>query len=156
VDIAKKFLDHIAKTAKDAKLANIVTLLCTERSTELKPASIDLAFVCDTYHHFEFPQRTLASLHAALKPGGKLIVIDFHRIPGKSREWTLSHVCAGQDVFRREIVEAGFKLLGEETKLGLKENCFLRFEKVELKTPPGTNSKENERWFSAIYSPSSS
>jgi ubiquinone/menaquinone biosynthesis C-methylase UbiE len=136
VDIAKKFLEHIEKTAKDAKLGNITTVLCTDRSTELKPGTIDLAFVCDTYHHFEFPQRTLASLHAALRPGGKLIVLDFHRIPGKSREWTLNHVRAGQEVFTREIQEAGFKLLGEEKKLGLKENYFLRFEKLEPKKAP--------------------
>ncbi|MGL4554771.1 MAG: DUF1553 domain-containing protein, partial [Gemmataceae bacterium] len=133
VDIAKKFLDHIAKTAKDAKLTNVETVLCTDRSTGLNPATIDVAFLCDVYHHFEFPQRTLASLHAALKPGGKLIVIDFHRIPGKSRDFILGHVRAGQEVFRREIEEAGFKLLGEETALGLKENYFLRFERVEPK-----------------------
>src|SRR5687767_15757175 len=38
-------------------------------------------------HHFEFPQRTMASIHKALKPKGQLVVIDFHRVPGQSREW---------------------------------------------------------------------
>jgi len=135
VDIAKKFLEHIDQTAQEAGLKNILTVLGTDRSTELKPGSIDLAFICDTYHHFEFPQRTLASLHAALRPGGKLIVIDFHRIPGKSRAWLLEHVRAGQEVFRKEIEEAGFRFLEEVTDLGLKENYFLRFEKIDPKKP---------------------
>jgi ubiquinone/menaquinone biosynthesis C-methylase UbiE len=153
VDIAKKFLEHIDKTAKDAKLGNITTVLCTDRSTELKPGSIDLAFVCDTYHHFEFPQRTLASLHAALRPGGKLIVIDFHRIPGKSRAWTLEHVRAGQEVFTREINEAGFKLVGEEKDLGLKENYFLRFEKIEPKKSPDAKKPEAKLQFNRDIRP---
>lgn len=129
VDIARTFLDHIEKTCKDAGLSNVSTVLCTPISAELPPHSIDLAFVCDTYHHFEFPARTLQSLHRALKPGGKLIVIDFHRIPGKSSEWTLNHVRAGQEVFTREIESSGFKQV-EEVPL-LKDNYFLRFARLE-------------------------
>lgn len=130
VDIAKNFLDHIAKTAKEQKLANIETVHCTTTSTELKPNSVDLVYVCDTYHHFEFPSRTLASVHKALKPGGQLVVIDFHRIPGKSSDWILGHVRAGQEVVEKEIAEAGFKKTGEAKGL-LEENYFVRFEKVE-------------------------
>jgi predicted methyltransferase len=95
----------------------------------LPPNSVDLVFICDTYHHFEFPFRTMASIHEALRPGGQLIVIDFRRIEGKSREWVLNHVRAGQEVVTKEIVSSGFKKVGEE-KL-LKENYLLRFEKVE-------------------------
>jgi ubiquinone/menaquinone biosynthesis C-methylase UbiE len=131
VDIAPKFVEHIEKTATDENLKNIVGVVCTADNVKLPANSIDLAFVCDTYHHFEFPFKTLASIHEALRPGGQLIVIDFHRIEGKSSEWVMGHVRAGQDVFTREITQSGFKLLGEE-KL-LKENYFLRFEKVTAK-----------------------
>ncbi len=130
VDIAKKFLDHIAKTAKERKLTNVETVLCTEKSCELKPESVDLVFVCDTYHHFEFPSRTLDSIHKALKSGGQLIVIDFKRIPGKSSDWILNHVRAGQEVVEKEITEAGFKKV-DEVKGLLAENYFVRFEKVK-------------------------
>ncbi|HET6571974.1 MAG TPA: class I SAM-dependent methyltransferase [Fimbriiglobus sp.] len=130
VDIAKNFLNYIDKTAKKQKLANVETVLCTATSTELKPNSVDLVYVCDTYHHFEFPSRTLASIHKALKPGGQLIVIDFERIPGKSREWILGHVRAGQELVEKEITQAGFKKTGEVKDL-LAENYFVRFEKVE-------------------------
>ncbi|MCI0455986.1 MAG: methyltransferase domain-containing protein [Gemmataceae bacterium] len=132
VDIARRFLDHIEKTCQEEKLTNVVRVLCTQKSAELPPTSVDLAFVCDTYHHFEFPFRTLTTIHRALKPGGQLVLVDFKRVPGVSREWILNHVRAGQEVFTREVVESGFKQVSEE-HLGLKENYFVRFVKVERK-----------------------
>ena len=130
VDIAPKFIEHVEKTSKAQGLTNVVGVVCRPDSVGLPADSIDLAFICDTYHHFEFPQRTMASIHKALKPGGRVIVIDFHRIPGKSREWILGHVRAGQEVVEKEIAEAGFKKTGEVKDL-LEENYFVRFEKVE-------------------------
>jgi ubiquinone/menaquinone biosynthesis C-methylase UbiE len=134
VDVAKTFLDHIDKTCKDQGIKNVSLVQCTQKSCELPANSIDVAFVCDTYHHFEFPFRTLDTLHRALKPGGQLIVIDFKRIPGVSSEWILGHVRAGQEVFTKEIVESGFKQV-EEVPL-LKENYVLRFEK-RVRPAPG-------------------
>jgi predicted methyltransferase len=129
VDISDEFVDHIRKLAEEEKLANVTAVLCTPDDVNLPPASVDLAFVCDTYHHFEFPARTLASLHKALKPDGVLILIDFHRIEGKSSAWTLSHVRAGREVFVQEIVDAGFREVEEKPDL-LDESYFIRFEKA--------------------------
>ena len=129
VDIAPKFLDHIAKTSKEAGLTNVETVRCSADDVNLRENSIDLAFICDTYHHFEFPHKTMASIHRALKPGGQVVVIDFVREPGKSTEWVLNHVRAGREVFAREITDARFKEVGEEKFL--KENYFLRFEKAK-------------------------
>jgi ubiquinone/menaquinone biosynthesis C-methylase UbiE len=129
VDIAPKFLEHIQKTAREAGLKNVTPVLCNQDSADLPPNSVDLIFVCDTYHHFEFPQRTLASLHRALKPGGRLIVVDFIREPGKSRDWILNHVRAGQDEVEKEITSAGFNKSGEVKDL-FKENYLVVFEKA--------------------------
>jgi squalene-hopene/tetraprenyl-beta-curcumene cyclase len=129
VDIAPTFLRHIEKSCKESGIKNVETILCDQFSTKLPRNSVDLVFICDTYHHFEFPQKTLASIRDALRPGGQIILIDFHRIAGKSSDFVMGHVRAGQEVFVREITTAGFKMIGEE-KL-LKENYFLRFEKKE-------------------------
>ena len=134
VDIAQKFLDHIALSSREAGLANIDTVLGKADSTELPADSVDIAFICDTYHHFEFPQKTMNSLLRALKPGGRVILIDFRREEGKSSEWTLSHVRAGQEVFEREIADAGFRKLRENKAL-LDENYFVVFEKPRLAFP---------------------
>ena len=133
VDIAPKFIEHIDKTCKEAGLKNVKGVVCKPDSVELPEGSVDLVFICDTYHHFEFPQKTMASVHRALRPGGQVVLVDFHRVEGKSSDWVLGHVRAGQEVFVKEIEAAGFKQLGEEKFL--KENYLVRFEKV--KAPGG-------------------
>jgi len=128
VEIAKNFLRHIRARAQKANAANVETIHCTGRSVELPESSIDLAFICDVYHHFEFPQASLASLHKALKPGGEIVLIDFKRIPGESSDFVMGHVRAGQEVFESEVTAAGFEKVGE-VKDVLKENYFVRFRR---------------------------
>jgi len=132
VDIAEKFVKHVEQTAQKEGLQNVVGIVCKPDSVNLPPKSIDLAFICDTYHHFEFPTKTMQSIHQALRPKGQLILIDFHRIEGVSREWTLGHVRAGQEVFTKEIVATGFRQVEEKKDL-LDESYFVRFKKVEDK-----------------------
>jgi len=129
VDIAPTFQRYIEKTCQESNIKNVKTVLCDQFSTKLPRNSVDLVFICDTYHHFEFPQKTLKSIHDALRPGGQVVLIDFHRIQGKSSDFVLGHVRAGQEVFVREITTAGFKVVGDEKFL--KENYFVRFEKKE-------------------------
>lgn len=83
----------------------------------------------EAYHHFEFPFKTLSSIHRALKPGGRLIVVDYHRIEGKSTDWVMGHVRAGLDVVEKEITSSEFKRIGE-LKDVLKENYLVEFEMV--------------------------
>ena len=129
VDIAPRFIEHINAHSNEADRNNITGVLCRGDSCSLPPESVNLAFVCDTYHHFEFPAATTRSILRALKPGGQLVVIDFERIPGKSREWLLGHVRAGKNVFRAEIEEIGFTFVEEVRIAGFEENYFLRFRK---------------------------
>lgn len=129
VDISPRFLEHINAQARKDDIHNLTGVLCTDRSVNLPPNSVDLAFICDTYHHFEHPQLTLQSLLSAIKPGGTLIVIDFDRIPGKSREFLLGHVRAGKEVFRDEIVKSGFSFVEEVDIAGFEENYLLKFTK---------------------------
>lgn len=128
VDISPGFMEHLRQRQASEGLENVEPVLCTDHSAELPDASVDLIFVCDTYHHFEYPQSTLASLYSALRPGGTLVVIDFERIPGVSRDWLLDHVRAGKEVFTAEITAAGF-VLEEELDAGLAENYVLRFRR---------------------------
>ncbi|MEQ1631670.1 MAG: class I SAM-dependent methyltransferase [Planctomycetota bacterium] len=130
VDIAKQFVDHVVQDAHTRGLLNVVGVVCTERSVELPKASVDVVFVCDTYHHFEYPKQTLASIRDSLRPGGDLFVVDFIRIPGTSREWILEHVRAGQDVVTQEIEAAGFVKVRDEATPFLKENYAMRFKRT--------------------------
>ena len=128
VDISQAFLDHIQKVGRTAGQLNVETILAKSDSTELPPDSVDVAFICDTYHHFEFPLKTMTSIHRALKPDGTVVLVDFRREEGKSSEWILNHVRAGQDIFEAELMKVGFEKIREEPEL-LKENYFIVFRK---------------------------
>lgn len=127
VDIAPKFVEHVLKTSHEQGLNNVVGIVCKPDSAELPADSVDLVFICDTYHHFEYPQSTMQSIAKAMRPHGTLCLIDFERIKGVSSDWTLNHVRAGKEVFRKEIEDAGFECVGE-VKL-FKQNYFLKFRK---------------------------
>ncbi len=130
VDITPEFVKRINNLMKENSLSNVRTVLSKEDSVELQPESVDLIFICDTYHHFEYPKPVMQSIYKALKPGGQLIVIDFDRIPNVSREWLLDHVRAGRDQTTSEIASYGFKF-DQDIEIGdyLQDNYFLRFHK---------------------------
>ena len=64
----------------------------------------------------------------ALVVDGRVVVVDFARIPGKSSAWVLGHVRAGQEVVEREIRECGFEKVGEVQDL-LVENYLVVYRK---------------------------
>ncbi|MCH8829824.1 MAG: class I SAM-dependent methyltransferase, partial [Planctomycetes bacterium] len=125
VDISPKLVEHMRNRAKEEGLENVEVVLSKENSIELPAASVDFVFVCDTYHHFEFYTEMLLSIRDALRPGGQLIIIEFERIPGTSREWVLGHVRAGKERFKSEIQQSGFRFIEEVKIAGFRENYFL-------------------------------
>lgn len=126
-DIVPEFLRGIEERARAAQLSQLHTLLGSEKDVRLPVDSIDLVFTSDTYHHFEYPLAMLASIRAALKSGGRLVVIDYEKIPGRSSSWVLGHVRANREQVISEITAAGFGL--ERSHDFLHENYFLEFRK---------------------------
>jgi ubiquinone/menaquinone biosynthesis C-methylase UbiE len=126
-DISPAFLRGIEERAKQAGLTQLRTLLGGEQDARLPANSVDLVFTSDTYHHFEYPQAMLTSLRAALKPGGRLIIIDYEKIPGRSSGWVMNHVRVDRETVIAEITAAGFVL--DHTHTFLRENYFLEFRK---------------------------
>jgi predicted methyltransferase len=127
VDISPAFLEHLRQRAAEAGWSQVKVVACDDRDTRLPPASVDAAFICDTYHHFEHPAETMASLRRAMKPDGRLVVVDFEREPGKSRDWVLDHVRCGKEQVKAEIEQAGFRFTRELAVPGLTENYVIEF-----------------------------
>jgi SAM-dependent methyltransferase len=98
--------------------------------------AVDLVFVCDVYHHLEYPLSVMRNLRKCLKPSGRLVLIDFHRDTAihkshpEDPEWILKHVRAGQEVFRQEILSCGFELVAEPPCPFLPENYVMVFQPV--------------------------
>jgi predicted methyltransferase len=129
VDVSPRFVEHLRARVREEGLANVRVVRCPPDAVGLPDGAIERAFLCDTYHHFEHPAASLASLRAALVPGGELWVLDFERIPGVSRPWVQDHVRAGKEDVAAEIERAGFEPLGEVAVEGLEENYLLRFRR---------------------------
>ena len=128
VDIAKNFVDEIVSQAEAAGMNNVIGIVNSQKETGLKAGSIDLAFVCDTYHHFEYPRTMLRSIFHALRQGGSLIVIDFRKIKGLSSNWVMSHTRANRETVIREIESEGFVLTEDQDFM--KTNFYLRFRRL--------------------------
>ena len=128
VDIAENFIDEIVSQAEADGMNNVIGIVNSQKETGLKAGSIDLAFVCDTYHHFEYPRTMLRSMFHALRKGGSLIVIDFRKIKGVSSNWVMSHTRANRETVIREIESEGFVLT--EDRDFMKTNFYLRFRRL--------------------------
>jgi predicted methyltransferase len=126
-DVAKPFVEAIVRSAREQGLANVDGVVGTQTDPKLPAGAVDIVFVSDAYHHFEQPQAMLAAIHAALKPGGRLVIVDFERIPGVTSSWILSHVRAGKETVIAEVEAAGFRFAGE--KRLMKENYLVVFER---------------------------
>jgi SAM-dependent methyltransferase len=127
VDIAPNFVEASVNRAREQGLDNVIGIVNDARSVQLPEGSVDLVFISDTYHHFEYPQSTLRSIHDALRSGGEMVVIDFIRIPGVSHPWVLGHVRAGEEDFTAEIESAGFERI--ERLDFMQTQYYLRFRR---------------------------
>ncbi len=127
VDISPSFIEAIQARVASSGLDNVVPVINSQQSVGLPPNSVDLVFIADTYHHFEYPQQMLDSIRTALRPAGRLALIDFRRVPGLSSGWIMQHVRAGQGQVIDELEAAGFRLIDEPLKL--QGNYFLLFRR---------------------------
>jgi ubiquinone/menaquinone biosynthesis C-methylase UbiE len=141
VDISPAFLAHIAAESKRLGQPQVKTIRGNQETTGLPADSIDLAFLCDVYHHLEHPSKTLATIHRALRPGGQLVVIDFDRVEGKSEPFVLKHVRASKSVFLAEIESAGFSRVDTPGVPALRDNFFARFRKLDKAAKPAPKPK---------------
>jgi ubiquinone/menaquinone biosynthesis C-methylase UbiE len=125
VDIADYFVEGTLARGEELGLKNLVGVVNNARSVMLPDHSVDRIFVSATYHHFEYPQSTLASMVAALKPGGELIIVDYRKRPLVASMWVQSHVRLDRQEVIDEVEQAGFRYLDEP--LELKQFYMLRF-----------------------------
>lgn len=79
VDIQQEMLDALAERCKRSGIENIEPILGTNKSPKLKPASVDLALMVDVYHEFDFPYEMLREIACALKPGGRVVFVEYRK-----------------------------------------------------------------------------
>lgn len=131
VDIGPVFVSYIASQAKKHGYETIIKpVLNTQDSTGLALGSLDVAFLCDTYHHFEHPEKMLASIRHALRPGGRLVIIDFD-LRENSSEFVKQRARAVKEVYYQEIMAAGYQLIEKKDAYAIQDNFYAEFRRVE-------------------------
>ncbi|PRP90744.1 Ubiquinone/menaquinone biosynthesis C-methyltransferase UbiE [Enhygromyxa salina] len=129
VDIVPAFLDHLRARAETEGLTKVEVVEATPTAVGLADASVDLMFMCDVYHHIEYPSVYVRSLYEALRPEGRLIIVEFDRIPGETSAKMMKHVRQDQATLVAEVTAEGFVLEREIEDVPFDENYMLVFRK---------------------------
>ena len=103
VDINPNLLAHIEKSAKEAGLANVKTVLATEDDSRL-PGTLDVVFICDTLHLMDDPELYLKELDSYVRPKGRVAIISF------VRNWPPLATQFSAEQLERWMKQAGFAL----------------------------------------------
>jgi SAM-dependent methyltransferase len=78
-DVQPQMLDILARRLADKRIANVTMVQGTFDDPKLPPASVDLELMVDVYHEFSQPQAMLRHLREALKPGGRLVLLEYRK-----------------------------------------------------------------------------
>ncbi|HEX3746967.1 MAG TPA: class I SAM-dependent methyltransferase [Bryobacteraceae bacterium] len=77
VDIQRRMLDLLRQNMAQRKLFNVEPVLGAVDDPKLPDASVDLEVLIDVYHEFSHPQEMLRHLRAALKPDGRMVLLEY-------------------------------------------------------------------------------
>jgi len=76
-DIQPRMLELLRQNMAQRKIANVETVLGAVDDPKLPPSSVDLELMIDVYHEFSHPQEMLRHLRDALKPGGRMVLLEY-------------------------------------------------------------------------------
>lgn len=126
VDVQDYFLEYLDAQADERGLPQVQTVHASQTDVTLDPGSIDVAFLCDAYHHIEHPAPYLKTVRRALRPGGRLVVVDYAKVAG-AKPFIIEHVRDTPEAFRAEIEAAGFRFVRSADFL--EDNFLFVFER---------------------------
>jgi len=115
VDIDPDMLEYLADRVRDEGRANVEVVEAAPDDSRLPAASVDLVFLCNTYHHLSERVTYFEALRARLRPGGRVAIVEYR---------TGNHGTS-PDLIRGELTRAGYAEVKEETFLS--EQSFLIF-----------------------------
>lgn len=126
VDIQPEMLDMIDRLKRERNIANVEPVLGSITNPNLPTASVDLALIVDAYHEFSHPREVMEAVVKALKPGGRVVLVEYRGenplVPIKAL-----HKMTQKQV-RKEMQAVG--LVWRETKSTLPQQHLMVFEKA--------------------------
>lgn len=104
-DIQSDFLEIARKKVADEKLGNVKLVLGAETDPKLPRGAVDLELLLDVYHHFDYPEKMLAALAAALRSDGRMAIVEYYK-----QEMPAGHIRLDRDDVIREVESYGFRV----------------------------------------------
>ncbi|WP_227006309.1 class I SAM-dependent methyltransferase [Rufibacter latericius] len=127
VEVQDEFVAALEAKAKELQLSNVSVVKGSAQSPNLPEASVDLALMVDVYHELEYPREMLQALHRALKPTGKLLLLEYRAEDPSVPIKELHKMSVAQ--VNKELQANGFTLARQENFLPIQH--FLLYEKAK-------------------------
>jgi len=115
VDVSPDMVRHVNRRIRETKTTNVVTILADNDDPLLPDRSVNRFFICDVWHHVDNQIKYLSLMKKMLKPGGEVVMIDFHKkeLPfGPPMQMKI----AREDLIK-QMEASGFKMTKEHTFL---------------------------------------
>ena len=124
VDVREDRLEKLNANASDRELFNITTILGDYDDPKLPERELDVVVIMDTYHEMKDYMTILEHVKLALKPSGKILIIEKLKshAKNKSRQEQVSAHTLSPSFVKKELQQAGFKVIKQIDDLGDWEN----------------------------------
>ena len=128
-DIDARALEYLKTRCARDSISNIETILGAVTDPKLPPASCDFVYCINTYHHIEEPVPLLRNIIPALKPAGRLVIIEHS--PEKTAKDGHEGESTPADIVMAQAREAGYEFVERHSFLELDEIYVFRVAKKE-------------------------
>lgn len=127
VEIQDEFIRILKQNQLEKGIKNVEVIKGTEQNPNLTANSIDLAIMVDVYHELAYPQEMLSALAKALKPDGKILLLEYRAEDPDVAIKELHKMSVKQ--VNKELEANGFRLYKREDFLPIQH--FLLYEKTK-------------------------
>jgi ubiquinone/menaquinone biosynthesis C-methylase UbiE len=124
LDIENSLVNYMKEDARKLNLKNYEARVVKLDDPELEPRSVDVVFLCNTYHHIDNRNEYFKKVSKSLKPGGRVVIVDYYK--RKMPEGAPPRHKLSKNAVVQEFKDAGYRLLRSHDFL--QYQYFLEFD----------------------------
>jgi len=129
VDVDKSVIRDLKQRVETEKLKNVEVILGAVDDPTLPPGELDAVLIVNAYHEMTEHQAMLDHIRRALKPGGRLVLLEPNRPSdkGRSREQLATDHLIDPDSVREDLRQAGFEVIDFQEQFAKQNNLRIEF-----------------------------
>jgi len=113
-DVSRRVLDELRETAEREGFANVETILGEADDPRLPEGSLDGVLIVNAYHEMYEHEAMLGGIRRALRPGGRLVILDMPRDSTLSRRRQMGEHGLAIGIVAQDLVAAGFEVVAQD------------------------------------------